>query len=391
MDVEKWNPETQRCYKSTTHGAKKIPASVINKEIERFKACCDKLFEDFERRNAVPKQNEFRDLFNRALGNAAIGKTADQKKDPADDFFKTFDLFVKKVGVQNAWTKATHTKFSSIKEHLKSFNPQLSLVSFDDDKMQDFVNYMHLVPLRNTTIGKNIAFVKWFLRWASKNNYYPGRVHETYQAKLKGMEGTKEIIYVGWDELMALKDFNPPAHMPGLERVRDVFCFCCFTGLRFSDVKKLCRSDIRENHISVITQKTTDSLLIDLNDHSRAILDKYKDVQFPNDRALPVISNPKMNEALKTLGKLAELNTPQRIVYFQGNCRYEEVKPKYELLTTHAGRRSFVVNALYLGIAAEVIMKWTGHSDFKSMKPYIAIVDKLKAKEMEKFNVVKVA
>lgn len=52
----------------------------------------------------------------------------------------------------------------------------------------------------------------------------------------------------------------------------------------------------------------------------------------------------------------------------------------------YTGRRTFIVNCLRLGVPAEVIMKWTGHSDYKAMKPYIKIVDKLKVSEMEKFN-----
>ena len=58
------------------------------------------------------------------------------------------------------------------------------------------------------------------------------------------------------------------------------------------------------------------------------------------------------------------IDTPIRIVYYAGSDRREEVHPKWELLTTHCARRTFVVNALRLGIPAEVIMKWTGHSDF---------------------------
>jgi integrase len=73
-------------------------------------------------------------------------------------------------------------------------------------------------------------------------------------------------------------------------------------------------------------------------------------------------------------------------VYFQGHERHEQVFPKWALLTTHCGRRTFVVTALQLGIPSEVIMKWTGHSDMKAMKPYMAIVDELKAKAMERFN-----
>ena len=93
-----------------------------------------------------------------------------------------------------------------------------------------------------------------------------------------------------------------------------------------------------------------------------------------------------MNDYLKELGKLAEFNTPVRIVYFIGSERFEDVYPKHALLSTHCGRRTFIVNAMYLGIPAAVVMKWTGHVDYNAMKPYIAIVDKLKKQEMDKFN-----
>ena len=84
--------------------------------------------------------------------------------------------------------------------------------------------------------------------------------------------------------------------MQALERVRDVFLFQCFTGLGYSDVFNLRRSDIKGDYMEVTTVKTSDSLIIELNDHSRAILEKYKDVEFENDKALPVITNQKMND-----------------------------------------------------------------------------------------------
>ena len=59
---------------------------------------------------------------------------------------------------------------------------------------------------------------------------------------------------------------------------------------------------------------------------------------------------------------------------------------KYALLGTHAGRRTFICNALALGIPPQVVMKWTGHSDYKAMKPYIDIADDIKANAMSKFN-----
>lgn len=89
---------------------------------------------------------------------------------------------------------------------------------------------------------------------------------------------------------------------------------------------------------------------------------------------------------LKELAELAEINEPVREVYYKGNQRIDETTPKYALLGTHAGRRTFICNALSLGIPAQVVMKWTGHSDYKAMKPYIDIADEIKANAMDKFN-----
>lgn len=60
---------------------------------------------------------------------------------------------------------------------------------------------------------------------------------------------------------------------------------------------------------------------------------------------------------LKELGELAEINEPVRETYYKGNERIDEVTPKYALLSTHAGRKTFICNALALGIPAPVVMK----------------------------------
>ena len=83
---------------------------------------------------------------------------------------------------------------------------------------------------------------------------------------------------------------------------------------------------------------------------------------------------------------MAEINEPVRETYYKGNQRIDEVAPKYALLGTHAGRRTFICNALALGISPQVVMKWTGHNDYKAMKPYINIADDIKVSAMDKFN-----
>ena len=145
-------------------------------------------------------------------------------------------------------------------------------------------------------------------------------------------------------------------------------------------------SDVKTDRIEITTVKTADSLIIELNKHSKAILEKYRDIHFEGNKVLPVISNQRMNEYLKELAELAGINETVRETYYRGNQRVDEVTPKYALLGTHAGRRTFICNALALGIPAQVVMKWTGHSDYKAMKPYIDIADDIKANAMSKFD-----
>ncbi|MDR2835413.1 MAG: site-specific integrase [Bacteroidales bacterium] len=380
VETDKWNLEEQICKKNTTHTKDKFQSNAINAKIHLFENIINEIFERYEFLGRIPSISELKNDFN-----LKIGKT--NNKFLIGGFFDVFDEFIKSSGFLNNWTKPTYQKFNLVKNHLFEFDNKITFENINNEKLQNFIQYQINIPFKNTTIEKHISLIKYFLRWSKNNNYYGGLLHETFKPKFKGVDGNqKEIIYLTWEELINLYDFNFQENKKYLERVRDVFCFCCFTGLRFSDVKKLKKTDVKTDYINVITKKTVDLLKIELNDYSRKLLQKYKDIKLEDDKALPVISNTKMNEHLKELGKMVGINEQQRIVYFIGNQRFEETYPKYKLLTTHTGRRTFVVNSFYLGIPAEVIMKWTGHSDYNSMKPYIKIVDELKKSEMNKFN-----
>ena len=163
--------------------------------------------------------------------------------------------------------------------------------------------------------------------------------------------------------------------------------FCCFSSLRYSDASSLKWNDVKEDHIEVTTMKTADSISIEINEMTRSLLDKYRAVPGKkNDLVFPFYTNQAMNRDLKKLCKLAKINEEIRITTYRGNERIDEIKPKWELIGTHTGRKTFIVNALSRGIPPSVVMKWTGHSDYKSMKPYIDIVDEIKASEMNKMN-----
>ena len=383
IDSAKWDADKQRVKNGCSNKLKQS-ASEINASLLEYYTEIQSIFKRFEVEDVMPTPEQIKEAFN-ALHKPVSEEPKPKKETLPCDFFQVFDDFVEDCGRQNNWTDSTFEKFAAVKNHLTNFREGLTFEFFNERGLNDYVGYLRDVKeMRNTTIGKQLSFLKWFLRWAFKKGVHQNNAYDSYKPKLKSTQ--KKIIFLTWDELNRLREFKIPSNKQALERVRDVFLFQCFTGLRYSDVFNLRRSDIKDDHIEVTTVKTSDSLIIELNNHSKAILDKYKDVAFENDKVLPMITNQKMNDYLKELAEMAGIDEPVRQTYYRGNERIDEVTPKYALLGTHAGRRTFICNALALGIPPQVVMKWTGHSDYKAMKPYIDIADDIKANAMSKFN-----
>ena len=382
IDAVKWDAAKQRVKFGCTNKLKQS-ASEINADLLRYYTEIQNTFKEFEVRNIMPTPEQLKEAFNRLHEDPEIAVEA-----PESISFKPLDVFsefIKEGGMQNGWSDATYEKFAAVKSHLTKIDSELNFESMDESRLTQYVQFLEeREGLRNTSILKQIAYLKWFLRWCSKKGYCMNNAYEDFNPKLKSTP--KKVIFLTWEELSKLREYPIPATKQYLERVRDVFLFQCFTGLRYSDVFNLRRSDVKENHIEVTTVKTADSLVIELNNYSRAILDKYRHVAFEGDKVLPVVSNQKMNDYLKELSKLAGIDEPVRETYYKGNERIDLVTPKHELMSTHVGRRTFICNALSLGIPAQVVMKWTGHSDYKAMKPYIDIADDIKATAMDKFN-----
>lgn len=341
-------------------------------------------FDEFESICQRDKLTVTPELINQYV-NTKPGKKKEAAPVEAKTFLDVFDTFIKESGSDNNWSIATHKKLAVVRNHLAEFSEELSFDKFTDKGMAAYLTFLREKKrMRNSTVTKQLAILKWFLRWATVNGHNTNTAFQSFKPKLKNSE--KRVIFLTWDELMTVYNFDIPKSKEYLTRVRDVFCFCCFTSLRYSDVHNLKRSDIKGNALHITTVKTSDSLIIELNKYSKAILAKYEGLPFEQNRALPVISNQKMNDYLKELGEMCEINEPQTVTYYVGNKRVDEVYPKYELLGTHTGRRTFICNALALGIPAQVVMKWTGHSDYKAMQPYIAVAESVKVEAMNKFN-----
>lgn len=120
----------------------------------------------------------------------------------------------------------------------------------------------------------------------------------------------KERSFLTKAELIALYNKKLPSER--LERVRDIFLFCSYTGLSYSDLQNLTKEKIRTNidgHLWIMAtrNKTGVPYKVRLLDIPIAILKKYEYLQEYGE-LLPIISNQKMNEYLSEITNICGIN-----------------------------------------------------------------------------------
>ena len=371
IQPERW--ENGRC-KRNAFNSRGVSASDINRQLAALEGIVEDIFKAFEVADTVPSLDVFKAEFAKRTGKGGSVKDC-------GNFEKALLDFVVSQERTHSWASGTVVKFGTLRRHIRSMRGEMRMKDFNKKFYEEYITYLLRRGLKNTYIMKFWKILTWFLRWADKNGLLDDKSYLDFTPRLKTVRD-KEVVYLTWDELMKVYGCEFPRGKDYLARVRDVFCFQCFTSLRYSDVAKLKRSDIVDGVIKVVTKKTGDTISIELNKYSSAILEKYKDEEKP----LPVVSNQRMNVWLKEVCYVAGIDTPVTEVYYRGSERVEETRPKYECVASHTGRRTFICNALTMGIPPSLVMEWTGHSDYKAMKPYIKIADKEKARAMKLFD-----
>ncbi|MDE7081638.1 MAG: site-specific integrase [Muribaculaceae bacterium] len=391
VSLSGWIPDRGRCKPRSYHGVQKTPGMTINSILDEFEEKVDELFRNYEVDERIPEVSEIRIAL--AVKESKVEDVAIRKNDASQRVAPVFELYCNLNERDGLWRNATVLKNRRIKDLLLSLSPTLTFEELErDDALSRLLLKFSMLEgkgkakgLSNTTVTKNLAFIRTFLRWAHEKGYVPLNRFCSQKARLKTSHRT--VVFLTWDELMSVY-YHDYSLEPAKERVRDAFCFCCFTSLRFSDMTNLKWSNVGDDFIEVTTVKTSDKIRIDLNKYSRSLLDKYRGLLLPEHKVFPVISNQKFNDHLKEIGRDCGITTPLSFTEYRNNRRIDNSMPKFMALSSHAGRRTFICNALSMGIPPDVVMKWTGHSDYSAMRPYIDISDEAKRNAMKLFNEV---
>ena len=213
----------------------------------------------------------------------------------------------------------------------------------------------------NNTAIKYLSNLNKILNIAIERDYIRKNPH--FRLKLKKDEVEKEFLTdKELDRLMA-KEFATER----LGEVRDTFVFSCLTGLAFSDIKTLKKEHLVENNgqtwVHKPRQKTNIMSTIPLLPKAKSILTKYYVYALATSYLLPVKSNQKMNEYLKEIATLCEIN---------------------KNLTTHTARHTFATTVtLLLGVRIEHVSKMMGHTNITMTQHYAKILDQNIASDMK--------
>lgn len=264
----------------------------------------------------------------------------------------------------------THERYATALNHTKEFIEYKYNVSdfpikqVNHEFITEYEYYLKAVrKCSHNTAIKYLTNFKKIMRICLGNGWIDKDPFINYRFQLKEVE--REILHQHELQAIADKEFATSR----LEQVRDVFLFCCFTGLAYSDVKKLTKDHIiigidGERWIKVNRTKTDTRSSIPILPMAQAILDKYANHPkcCAEKRVLPVGSNQKMNDYLKEIAAVCEIE---------------------KNITFHIARHSFATTVtLQNDVPIESVSKMLGHKSIKTTQHYAKVLDKKVGNDM---------
>lgn len=279
------------------------------------------------------------------------------------EYFDDYLLKIKRL-VGKDMEESTWKKFENALMHLKSFikwkyeQQDLLLRDVNLFFIQEFEFYLKAIKnLANATIYKVLQRFKKVMMHAENE----GMISRTPFALYKSVTVKKEVIYLTFEELQELETYT--ITQPRLNLVRNLFVFCCYTGLPYYEMSTLSAKNIErgfdKNLWLIVDRKKTDkSYRVPLLPKAVGIMREYLGGE---GLIFPKLSNQKFNSYLKEIAD---------IVGIEKN------------LTHHIARKTFASTVLlYNDVPIEIVSELLGHSSIKVTQESYAKLSNKKVSE----------
>lgn len=375
-----WDSKKQRAKASS-----KNPHQ-INEKLDEIRSVLKKQYEEIEAAfKRPPTEKEVKLILEAVINNKEV-KTrrpnTPKKVKPFIDYFQDFINDTesgarlsndgKKIGASTL--TGYYTTKNHLEEFLKTTKAGITFDDIDDSFFSSLIKYLTTKKLSNNSQGRFVKIIKTFMHYTSDKGLHTNR---KFVKSLKIFNEETQQFALNRFELDLLQNLS--GLTPKLQRLQDLFLVQIYTGLRFSDLFNLKPENVNlpERKITLYTVKTQKPISIPLAPRLQMILEKY-------NCSLPKISSQKFNEGIKELCKLAGINEMMPSTYFIGSERIDELRPKYEVISSHTARRTFITLSLKKGVLPEMVMKVSGHTSRKSFQKYVRITDEEALDEVRK-------
>ena len=378
--------DVTKTYWSKKHSTKSKDVSLLNKQTQvnnELNKITQFILNEFDKSSAPDQLN------NRWLTNK-IDNYYRPKKGPKNipkDIVRFIDYYIEIR--RNEIKKASIVKFNVIKHKLQRLEVRLSKTIYineiNEDFKQEFYNYCKEENYSQNTIQRELNIIKTFCKFARSK----GIEVDSELDSLKLPKEKIDNIYLSLEEIELIE--NAEIEQPHLINATEWLIISCFTGQRISDFMRFTKEMIRiekgKSLIEFEQQKTGKLMTIPIHAKVQQILDKNKG-EFPHK-----ISDQRYNDYIKEVCKIAGIDEEikgkkQLNISKQNNIqkirRVEGIYPKYELVTSHIGRRSFATN-YYGDIPTSYLIYVTGHSSEVMFLNYIGKSNKDMALELTKY------
>jgi integrase len=304
------------------------------------------------------------------------------------DFFDIFMRFIDEKHV--SWSISTFRRVKTVYNHLRAFSETCGyMVSFEKINnvfLEAFIEYFSVrLGQSNNTCHKNLMILKSFLKWAGKKGFNHNSQFLAFSFPwMYGQKYGDSALVLNREELLQFMHHN--LEEKNLQQARDIFCFMCFTGLRYEEVNILKKRSVTEEwiHPGIAGKRLQRS--IPLNSYSGEILRKYSAEEWPEDRCFPAFSNVTMNRLLKKAAQKAGIDNSVEVIVYSGDTERRRKIPKWQVISTRLALGTFIMTAFEYGIGMDMVREFTGHRSLAGIRKYESVFLDMKKNEMSRLD-----
>ncbi|REC45188.1 site-specific integrase [Chryseobacterium sp. 5_R23647] len=221
-----------------------------------------------------------------------------------NDFYQLYDEIVDDKGLK----EATAYKYSLLRKRLKSFKSNIYTSDIDYNFVKSFDSFLRKMDLKD---GGAIYNMHKCLKSIIHQIYLMQKISFSPYNNFKFKAPKINDEYLNEDEVMSLRNLKfDEEQTKKYKLTKDMFLFSCYTGLRFIDCDNLLvkNIDLKNSILSIVQEKTDQILKVPFSSQAKTLLCKYMIGKKKDEKVFPKITNQTLNDKLKDLADLAEIN-----------------------------------------------------------------------------------